>query len=506
MITTKFACQRATLLISLLLISKATLASAPIHIGHTTSLLNEVFARTADVVDEKRVQLNDKIFFKQQIITKDDANAVVTFRDGSTFVIAPKSVVILDEFIFNPAENVSEKSVTVLKGTLRYISGIAIKNAKTEIKTPFGTAGIRGSLVDVNANQGNATLTIAVGNGEATVTSPNGQSRQTFTPGQAGQSSNQGITQSSPQQTGQIAQFFQNTVGAPSSSNPGLTNQQATEDAAANNTPADTQKQTAASTKEVAVKPEDVKGPELSSPQETTITGDPQTIVTNYTQNSKEQNNLQSASATVKIVEAAIKDNPSAAAAITTAAVAANPTLAAVITTAAVTAAPNSAVAITTAAVTAAPKEAAAITTAAVTAAPKSAAAITTAAVTAAPKSAAAIATAAVTAAPKDAVAITKAAVTVAPGLVAAITSASTAAVAATPSDANTAVAIVSAAVGTLVQQNSQNPSTTSYTALATSVINNAVTQGVITSTEASTIITQLNLSNVVSPSSASPN
>lgn len=354
MLSKQFSLPKALFLPGLLLISKTVWSAEALHIGHITSLQNDVITRTAEPADEKKLQLNDKIFFKQQIITKENANAIITFRDGSTFTVAPQSVVVMDEFIFNPAENVSEKSIKVLKGTFRYISGVAIKNAKTEIKTPFGTAGIRGSADDGNVHHGDAAFTLMVGNGQATVTSNNGQRHMPLTTGTSAQSYEKEVKRSSNEENARSAQYFSDSFSfTDTSQTRGLTQQQVIEDASANNTPTDTQRQAAGTAKEAPVNTQHIQSNETSDPQWGPEQGDPHAIVTRYTQSLQNQNNQQSTSVTLKVVEAVIRANPSAAASIVKATVAAKPSLATAITTAAINAAPTQATAITSASTTA---------------------------------------------------------------------------------------------------------------------------------------------------------
>lgn len=162
MFTIKLIIPKSIVLLTVVLVSNAIYADAPIHVGSATTVVNDVFTTVA--TGETRVKTNDDLFFKQQVLTKENSTLTVTFRDNSTFSVAPQSVVVLDEFVFNPSENVLDKTVNIIKGSFRYISGFPIKNSITKIVTPFGTAGIRGSAVQgiVNPTTG---LTMNVGSG-----------------------------------------------------------------------------------------------------------------------------------------------------------------------------------------------------------------------------------------------------------------------------------------------------------------------------------------------------
>ena len=161
------------ILLSMALLSYSAKADDPVHIGSATAVVNEVF--TVTNAGESKLKLNDAVFFKQQVMTKENSNLTVTFRDNSTFSIAPSSQVVLDEFVFNPSENVLEKTINVIKGSFRYISGFPIKGSNTKIVTPFGTAGIRGSAVQGTMSS-QSGLTLNVGSGSVQFTTSDGQS------------------------------------------------------------------------------------------------------------------------------------------------------------------------------------------------------------------------------------------------------------------------------------------------------------------------------------------
>jgi hypothetical protein len=172
MLTIKIIPKSILLLSMALLTSAVTASEHPIHIGVASLVVNDVFTTTS--TGESRIKLNDELFFKQQVLTKEDSTLTVTFRDDSTFSVSPQSVVVLDEFVFNPSENILDKTINILKGSFRYISGFPIKGASIKIITPFGTAGIRGSAVQgvISPVVG---LTINVGSGEVVFTTKDGK-------------------------------------------------------------------------------------------------------------------------------------------------------------------------------------------------------------------------------------------------------------------------------------------------------------------------------------------
>jgi hypothetical protein len=103
--------------------------------------------------------IGEDVIFNERVITTKTSSAVVQFRDRSTLEIGPNATVIINRSVYNPVESVSEKTITVVAGAFRYVSGVAAKTSQTDIRTPVGTLGIRGSVVigDVS-DQGDVVL------------------------------------------------------------------------------------------------------------------------------------------------------------------------------------------------------------------------------------------------------------------------------------------------------------------------------------------------------------
>ena len=125
---------------------RPVLADAPIEIGRTIFVVNDVQGRLGEE-QPKRVVLNDDVLYQEDIITADQAETIMEFRDGSTFEVGPGATVRIDSFVFNPDEGVSHKAVSVGRGVFRYISGLAAKDQDTRISTGNGVLAVRGSVV-----------------------------------------------------------------------------------------------------------------------------------------------------------------------------------------------------------------------------------------------------------------------------------------------------------------------------------------------------------------------
>ena len=174
----------------------AAQAAEPIRVGMASAVKEDVSAINQGVAP-RTLTLGEDVFFNERLVTTKSSSAVLQFRDRSTLEVGPNATLIINKSVYNPVESVSEKTITVVAGAFRFVSGVAVKSSQTDIRTPSGTLGIRGSVVigTVSAQgdvalmpvQGTPTWTNASGTrpvpqgGALVATRANGQSFVTAT-------------------------------------------------------------------------------------------------------------------------------------------------------------------------------------------------------------------------------------------------------------------------------------------------------------------------------------
>ena len=92
---------------------------------------------------ERLIELQGAVFMGDQIVAGPVGLAQIKFIDETRLVVGPNSRLTIDTFVFNPDLTARDVTVTVLKGTFRFISGRSPAKAYT-IRTPTATMGIRG--------------------------------------------------------------------------------------------------------------------------------------------------------------------------------------------------------------------------------------------------------------------------------------------------------------------------------------------------------------------------
>jgi hypothetical protein len=150
---------RAGLVSLVIALFYATTADAAerIRVGVAASVKENV----TGVIDEtpQLVTVGGDVFFNERLITTKTSSTILQFRDRSTLEVGPNATVIINRSVYNPVESVSEKTITVVAGAFRFVSGVAAAKSQTDIRTPVGTLGIRGSIViGTVSDQGDVAL------------------------------------------------------------------------------------------------------------------------------------------------------------------------------------------------------------------------------------------------------------------------------------------------------------------------------------------------------------
>ena len=148
--------------------SAETGAQDRLLVGRAAIIQNLVHAK--DSKETRRINLQDVLFFKDQMITADAAKTVVEFRDGSTLEMGENAVMTIDEMVFNPTDNTNDKSITLVSGTFRFVSGFVSNKSKVEFHTAAATIGIRGCVMAavVDSDPNHPTV-VEMAQGQATI-------------------------------------------------------------------------------------------------------------------------------------------------------------------------------------------------------------------------------------------------------------------------------------------------------------------------------------------------
>lgn len=143
---------------SLIALSQPSTAAEAVRVGMASSVKEDVSAINEGAAP-RPLAIGEDVFFNERVVTTKTSSAVLQFRDRSTLEVGPNATLIINKSVYNPVESVSEKTITVVAGAFRFVSGVAVKSSQTDIRTPAGTLGIRGSIViGTVSDQGDVAL------------------------------------------------------------------------------------------------------------------------------------------------------------------------------------------------------------------------------------------------------------------------------------------------------------------------------------------------------------
>lgn len=131
----------------------ATAASATRERAATVKLVNgQVLARGPQ--GERTLNSGDEVAASERVLTGKGASVSLVLRDGSTLMLGPDSALDLKEFRFNSTTNEGNVVLSVVKGTLRMITGLIGKTRPESVRitTPTSTIGVLGTdfIVEVS--------------------------------------------------------------------------------------------------------------------------------------------------------------------------------------------------------------------------------------------------------------------------------------------------------------------------------------------------------------------
>ncbi|ESS73232.1 hypothetical protein MGMO_29c00030 [Methyloglobulus morosus KoM1] len=141
----QYATQPTLFLVALMLFSSIAMATERIGLVKTYQPLATAVRNGAEV----KLAEGSDIFEGDTIVTDSDGAVGIIFSDGAVLTLGPSGKLIVEEFLFKPADkNVSFLS-RVVKGSVAFVSGAIGRISPGSVKfiTPTATLGLRGTKI-----------------------------------------------------------------------------------------------------------------------------------------------------------------------------------------------------------------------------------------------------------------------------------------------------------------------------------------------------------------------
>jgi len=149
-----------------------------LKIGNAVKAINKVDGVTEK--GEQPVVAGSEIFVQEVVRTGPSGKAEFLFTDRTNLAVGPVTTIRLDKYVYDPNGS-GDVVLEAVTGTFRFITGVQ-DSQHYEIKTPFGSIGVRGTEfivtekicapLDANCK---SDMQIQVVSGEVTLTLANGQ-------------------------------------------------------------------------------------------------------------------------------------------------------------------------------------------------------------------------------------------------------------------------------------------------------------------------------------------
>jgi hypothetical protein len=164
--------------LALPLLTLSVQAATP-KIGVASAVKNDV--KRVSGANAQQIAVGNDLFSNEHIRTGAESTAQVLFLDKTSLTIGPRAELTLDRFVYNPSKGTGQVVLNAVQGAFRFVTGSQDPRHYV-IKTPVGTLGVRGTIVDLIVADGKVTVILVEGALTMTV---NGKTYSLYKPGTA---------------------------------------------------------------------------------------------------------------------------------------------------------------------------------------------------------------------------------------------------------------------------------------------------------------------------------
>jgi hypothetical protein len=143
--------------------------TSPVKIGAVGAVNTTATAQLQGAASQPLLVGAD-IFQNQTVRTDAAGLAEIMFTDQSTITVGHGSEVVLDNFVYDPDNQVGQLAVSLSQGAMRFIGGKISKTNPVRVTTPTATLTIRGGIALFSFPKGQDGLAVFLYGVELTVT------------------------------------------------------------------------------------------------------------------------------------------------------------------------------------------------------------------------------------------------------------------------------------------------------------------------------------------------
>ncbi len=147
----------------------AIFAAARADTVGTAGAVNTTSSGTPPGAPTRIIEIGTQVVENEKIQTTATGSVQVLFIDKTTLNVGPNSTLSIDRFVFNPATTKGALAISLSKGVLRVVGGVATHSEGATIRTPTAAIGLRGGIAIISYNAAKGTQAI-LGFGHMSVT------------------------------------------------------------------------------------------------------------------------------------------------------------------------------------------------------------------------------------------------------------------------------------------------------------------------------------------------
>jgi hypothetical protein len=136
----------------------------------TAGAVNTATSGTPPGASTRVIEIGTQVVANEKIQTTATGSVQVLFIDKTTLNVGPNSTLVIDRFVYNPATTKGELALSLGKGVVRVVGGIATHSEGATIRTPVAAIGLRGGIAIISHSGAKGTQAI-LGFGRMSVTS-----------------------------------------------------------------------------------------------------------------------------------------------------------------------------------------------------------------------------------------------------------------------------------------------------------------------------------------------
>ena len=136
----------------------------------TAGAVNTATSGTPPGAPTRVIEIGTQVVANEKIQTTATGSVQVLFIDKTTLNVGPNSTLVIDRFVYNPATTKGELALSLGKGVVRVVGGIATHSEGATIRTPVAAIGLRGGIAIISHSSAKGTQAI-LGFGRMSVTS-----------------------------------------------------------------------------------------------------------------------------------------------------------------------------------------------------------------------------------------------------------------------------------------------------------------------------------------------